>query len=106
MEFLKGIKGTWSVRELKRQIASLYYEHSGLSAKPEKLAEMVHQKTKPQDPPDIIKNIYAFEFLDLKPRDVIEESDLETGLIELWRFIVPMNCIEQNLGDYYKKDYF
>ena len=34
-----------SVRELKRQIASLYYERSGLSAKPEKMAEMVPQKT-------------------------------------------------------------
>lgn len=31
---------------LKRQIASLYYERSGLSARPEKLAERVHQKTK------------------------------------------------------------
>ncbi|WP_310994174.1 DUF1016 N-terminal domain-containing protein [Aequorivita marina] len=31
---IECIKGTWSVRELKRQITSLYYERSGLSAKP------------------------------------------------------------------------
>jgi hypothetical protein len=30
---IECINGTWSVRELKRQIASLYYERSGLSAK-------------------------------------------------------------------------
>jgi hypothetical protein len=35
------IKGCWSVRELKRQIASLYYERSGLSKDKKKLAEMV-----------------------------------------------------------------
>lgn len=38
------IKGTWSVRELKRQITSLYFERSGLSEKPEKLAQIVRQK--------------------------------------------------------------
>lgn len=45
---IEWIKGTWSVRELKRQIASLYYECSGLSAKHEKLTELVHQKSQPQ----------------------------------------------------------
>ncbi len=78
---IECIKGTWSVRELKRQIASLYFERSGLSAKPEKLAEMVQQTTTPQAPTDIIKTVYAFEFLDLNIKDVVEESDLETALI-------------------------
>ena len=36
---LEAIKGIWSVRELKRQINSLFYERSGLSTKPEKLSE-------------------------------------------------------------------
>lgn len=95
---IECIKGTWSVRELKRQIASLYYERSGLSAKPEKLAEIVYQKTTPQQPPDIIKNIYAFEFLDLKVRDVVEESDLEAALLNhLQEFILELGngfCLE------------
>ncbi|HLS30332.1 MAG TPA: PDDEXK nuclease domain-containing protein [Flavobacteriaceae bacterium] len=95
---IECIKGTWSVRELKRQISSLYYERSGLSAKPDELAKLVHQKTKPQTPPDIIKNIYAFEFLDLKIRDVIEESDLETALLShLQEFILELGngfCLE------------
>ena len=28
---IECMRGTWSVRELKRQISSLYYERSGLS---------------------------------------------------------------------------
>jgi predicted nuclease of restriction endonuclease-like (RecB) superfamily len=95
---IECIKGIWSVRELKRQIASLYYERSGLSAKPEKLAEMAHQKTKPQSPPDIIKNIYAFEFLGLRAQEVVEESDLETALLDhLQEFILELGngfCME------------
>jgi len=92
------IKGTWSVRELKRQIASLYYEHSGLSKNPEKLSKLVRQKTKPQTPNDIIKNIYAFEFLDLPIKEIIEESDLEKALLDnIQQFIIELGygfCFE------------
>ena len=95
---IECIKGTWSVRELKRQISSLYYERSGLSAKPEKLSELVQQNTSPQKATDIIKNIYAFEFLDLNIKDVVEESDLETALLNnLQEFIIEMGngfCFE------------
>ncbi|GAB2792233.1 PDDEXK nuclease domain-containing protein [Rhabdobacter roseus] len=95
---LECIKGTWSVRELKRQINSLYYERSGLSAQPEKLAERVRQQSKLSVPTDIIKNIYAFEFLDLKTRELVEESDLETALIDhIQEFIIELGngfCFE------------
>jgi hypothetical protein len=37
---LECIRGNWSVRELKRQIASLYYERSGLSKDKRKLAAL------------------------------------------------------------------
>jgi len=40
---IECIGGNWSVRALKRQIASLYYERSGLSNDKKKLAELVHQ---------------------------------------------------------------
>lgn len=85
---IESIKGSWSVRELKRQINSQYFERSGLSEKPEKLAEMIRQKIKPQEPTDIIKNIYAFEFLDLPLKEIVEESDLEKALLDnLQQFI-------------------
>jgi predicted nuclease of restriction endonuclease-like (RecB) superfamily len=95
---LECIKGTWSVRELKRQINSLYFERSGLSQQPKKLAELVHQKTNPQAPKDIIKNIYAFEFLDISIQSIVEESDLETALLDhLQQFIIELGngfCLE------------
>lgn len=79
---LECIKGIWSVRELKRQINSLYFERSTLSKHPEKLSELVQQKSETILPIDIIKSVYAFEFLGLKAQHVIEESDLEKALIE------------------------
>lgn len=51
---IECIKGTWSVRELKRQINSLYFERSGLSAKPEKLSALINQNIVPQAPVDIV----------------------------------------------------
>jgi len=96
---IECIKATWSVRELKRQISSLYYERSGLSAKPEELSESVQQKTTPQKATDIIKNVYAFEFLELNIKDVVEESDLETALLDhLQDFIIELGngfCFEK-----------
>jgi predicted nuclease of restriction endonuclease-like (RecB) superfamily len=95
---IECIKGTWSVRELKRQLNSLYYERSGLSADPEKLAEIVHQNNSPKAPTDIIKNIYAFEFMDISTKAIIEESDLETALLDhLQGFIIELGngfCLE------------
>ena len=38
---IECIRCSWSVRELKIQIATLYYERSGLSENPEKLSEIV-----------------------------------------------------------------
>lgn len=95
---IECLKGTWSVRELKRQINSKLYERSGLSKKPEQLTALIQEKTRPQAAKDIIKNIYAFEFLDLNVRDVVEESDLEKALLDhLQQFILELGhgfCFE------------
>jgi len=79
---IECIKGAWSVRELKRQINSLYFERSNLSKNPDKLAKMVRQKIKPQLSTDVVKNIYAFEFLGLPLKEIVEESDLEKALLD------------------------
>lgn len=47
------IRGNWSVRELKRQIASLYFERSGLSgARGNQLARRWCQGSRPALPPE------------------------------------------------------
>jgi len=62
------LQGNWSVRELKRQITSLYYERSGLSRNKKKLSALVRVKAEPQTPAQVIRDPYVFEFLGLTPR--------------------------------------
>ena len=76
------IKGTWSVAELKRQIAALYYERTGMSAKPEVLRQQVMAATLPATTADIIKDNYSLEFLDLPTKHAVSESDLERALLD------------------------
>lgn len=104
------INGTWSVKELKRQINSLYYERSGMSAKPEMLSAIANQNAEIAGPVDIVKSLYAFEFLGLQAKDAVEESDLETALLNhLQEFMLEMGhgfCLEARqkkilIGDEY-----
>ncbi len=107
---LECIKGSWSVRELKRQINSLYYERSAMSAKPGLLSEITQQKAETISPTAIVKSVYAFEFLGLKTKDAVEESDLESALLDhLQEFMMEMGhgfCLEARqkkilIGDEY-----
>lgn len=76
------VKGNWSVRELKRQISSLYYERSGLSHDKQKLSEFSSSKAERQVTQLDIRDPYLFEFLGLKSREVMGESHLEDLLID------------------------
>jgi len=67
------IRGNWSVRELKRQIGSLYYERFGLSRDKTKLSELAHQHAETKTALDI-RDPYIFEFLGLKPVEVMSGS--------------------------------
>lgn len=78
---IETIKGVWSVRELRRQINTLFYERSGISKKPEKLIEMVQNTAKKQNLEDIVKSPFVFEFLGLKAKDVVLETDLEQAIM-------------------------
>lgn len=72
------IKGTWSVRELRRQISTNLYVRAGISKKPEQLLDQ------------LINNDFnaifnarepmALEFLGLDAKESISESDLEQAL--------------------------
>ncbi len=107
---IECIKGAWSVRDLKRQINSLYFERSGMSLKPELLSEITQKNSAPASPSEIIKSVYAFEFLGLKTKDAVEENDLETALLDqLQHFMMEMGhgfCLEARqkkilIGDEY-----
>ena len=95
---LSCIKGTWSVRELKRQINTLAFERVGIATNHELANEQLLNKITPELPQDAIKNIYAFDFLGLKSEGIIEEKDLESSLLNhLQEFIREMGlgfCFE------------
>ena len=95
---IECIRGNWSVRELKRQVSSLYYERSGLSKNKEKLVELVKSGAEPAEPELAVRDPYIFEFLGLKPREVMSESDLEDQLLDkLQAFLLEMGhgfCFE------------
>lgn len=104
------LKTTPSVRELKRQIESLAYERLGLSNNTELAFRELKNKIIPADNSDIVKSHYFFEFLNLNHTNLIEENELEQGLIEhLQHFILELGngfCFESRqkrilIGDEY-----
>jgi predicted nuclease of restriction endonuclease-like (RecB) superfamily len=79
---LECIKGNWSVRELKRQIGSLYFERSGLSRDQVKLSEMTNAGALQIAPEHVVRDPYIFEFLGFRSSEALPESDLEAALLE------------------------
>ena len=75
------IAGNWSIRELRRQIASLYYERSGLSVNKTALAKLANTNAEQQDSRLTIRDPFVFEFLGLQAKEVMSESHLEDELI-------------------------
>jgi len=108
---IECINGCWSVRELQRQIETLYYERCGMSLTPEKLIERIRNNAETTDIQDIIKSPFTFEFLGLKVKDVVEESDIETALLnQIQEFLLELGygfCFEARQkrilidGEYY-----
>jgi predicted nuclease of restriction endonuclease-like (RecB) superfamily len=76
------IKGTWSVKELKRQINTLAYERVGMSSNTEIALEQLQSTIEPTNSNDAIKSIYTFDFLGLKSDSLLEEKDLEGLLLD------------------------
>ena len=73
------IKGTWSVKELRRQISTNLYFRSGVSKDPKKLLASIQPEK--DNAALTIRQPFAFEFLGLNAKDVVTESDLEDALI-------------------------
>mgnify|MGYP000039708813 CR=1 FL=1 len=95
---IECIRGNWSVRALKRQIATLYFERSGLSTDKEKLAAMAHAVAEKEAPKLAIRDPYIFEFLGLNPQEAAAESDVEDALLDnLQDFLLELGhgfCLE------------
>ena len=87
----EALRGGWSVRQLDRQINSLFYERTALSRnKAKMLSKGAAAKTEDAiTPEEEIKDPYVLEFLGLK--DEYSESDIEEALIlHLERFLLEL----------------
>ena len=78
---IECIKGTWSFRELKRQIDTNYYERTALSNSPHIMSTHVQKQAERISLSDVVKSPHVYEFLGLKERDVVEETDLEQAIM-------------------------
>ena len=77
---LECIKGTWNVRELRRQIDTKLYFRSGMSKKPELLLQRIEMGG--ADAVLSVKNAYALDFLGLNAKDEFSETDLEQAIMD------------------------
>lgn len=76
------LKGTWSVRDLKRQINTLTYERSGMSKDPKQVMDLAQATTTKPTAQELIKNPFVVEFLGLPEKDAVSETDLEQALLD------------------------
>lgn len=108
------IRGTWSVRELRRQIVSNLHIRIGLSEDKMKAMMLADSKAERHTPLLQIRDPYTFEFLGLQAKDVVTESDIEEALLgHLQEFLLEMGkgfCFEARQkriiidGEYYFAD--
>lgn len=78
------INSSWSVRELKRQINTSLFERLLLSdgkSNKETVLELSRQGIIMNEPNDIVKDPYVFEFLGVRDEKPLLEKDLESKLI-------------------------
>ncbi len=110
----EAIRGCWTVKELDRQVSSLYYERMGLSKNKKALQKQLAENNRSLVPSDIIRNPVTLEFLGLQSQDVFTETKLESAILNhLQHFLLEMGtgfCFEARQKrilvdhDYFKAD--
>lgn len=94
---IESVHSSWSSRELRRQISTLYYERLGLSKNKDNLAKMIDTKTYAHDIQDVIREPYVFEFAGVKYEEVNETTVANALLRQLNAFFLEMGrgfCFE------------
>lgn len=90
----ESINSSWSVRELKRQVDSSLYERLLLSsgdANKEKVLSLAQRGIEINQPADIIRDPYVFEFLGVPENKPMLESDLEKALVaQIEKFLLEL----------------
>ena len=81
----------WSVRELKRQLASSLYQRLALSRDQHEVRRLAHEGQVVEKASDLIKDPVVLEFLGLEEKPAYSESDLESAIIDrLQQFLLEL----------------
>ena len=85
------VKAAWSVRQLERQINTMFYQRM-LSSQDKASVSAEIQSTQPKPEYEkIVKDPYVMEFLQIKPDTHVFESDIEQALIDhLQQFLLEL----------------
>lgn len=75
------MRGAWSVRELRRQIATLLYERTGLSTDKKAVVTQAREAAEQYAPAMAIRAPYIFEFLGVKAHEALDENSLESLIL-------------------------
>jgi len=86
----------WSVRELKRQIDTQYFEQSALSVDKNLASQQTQATAEQQAPQLVIRDPHVFEFLGVKLSEVVNEGDLEDALLnKIQDFLLELTVCQQ-----------
>ena len=110
----EAIAGCWTVKELDRQVSSLYFERMELSKDKMALKKYVETGAETLQPQHAIHDPVTLEFLGLQQQDIFTESKLENEILNhLQHFLLEMGkgfCFEARQRrilvdqDYFKAD--
>ena len=76
----ESVQSAWSVRELRRNISTLYYDRLLISADKTHVIQEAREET--SDTFEFIKNPYVLEFLNLPQKATYIEKELEQALLD------------------------
>ena len=110
----EAIAGCWTVKELDRQVSSLYFERMGLSKDKLALRKFAETGSEVMQPQHAIHDPVTLEFLGLQQQDIFTECKLEAEILNhLQHFLLEMGkgfCFEARQRrilvdqDYFKAD--
>ena len=78
---IEAKENNWSIRELKRQQISVYYERIALSKNREEVKHLSKEGQTFEKAKDLVKSPFVLEFLGLEEDYKYSESDLENAII-------------------------
>ena len=79
---IEAARGSWSVRQLERQIGAQLFERLARHRSPDEVLALTRRGQEVAKPQDVIKDPFVLEFLDLGEPARLRERDVEQAIID------------------------